>query len=98
MNSHVCFGGKLSVVDGAGDAMSDKSIDPIHDGFSVLPDIANWTWVSIHYWAGVDVDDLPHLKRWMALMAAKPACQKGILVPEPFEPEKTVAMAKKIVK
>ncbi len=63
-----------------------------------IADIANWAWVRIHDWAGVNVDDLPHLKRWIALMAGKPACQRGILVPEPFEPEQTVAMAKKIVK
>jgi glutathione S-transferase len=66
------------------------------DDYSIA-DIANWSWVSIHYWAGVEVDDLPNLKRWMALMAAKPACQKGILIPEPFEPEATLSMAKKIV-
>ncbi len=63
-----------------------------------IADIANWAWVSIHDWAGVAVDDLPHLQRWMAVMAAKPSCQKGILIPEPFEPEKTLSMAKKIVK
>jgi len=63
-----------------------------------IADIANWAWVRIHDWAGVNVDDLPHLKRWIALMAGKPACQRGILVPEPFEPEQTIAMAKKIVK
>ena len=62
-----------------------------------LADIANWAWVSIHWWAGVDIDDLPNLKRWMALLAARPACQKGVLIPEPFKPEDTLAMAKKIV-
>ena len=62
-----------------------------------LADIANWAWVSIHWWAGVDIDDLPNLKRWMALLAARPACQRGVLIPEPFKPEDTLAMAKKIV-
>lgn len=66
------------------------------DDYSIA-DIANWAWVSIHWWAGVNVDDLPNLKRWMAAIAARPTCQKGIVVPEPFEPEATLAMAKKIV-
>ncbi|MEZ5898272.1 MAG: glutathione S-transferase family protein [Hyphomicrobium sp.] len=66
------------------------------DDYSIA-DIANWAWVRIHYWAGVEIDDLPNLKRWMDVMAAKPACQKGILVPEPFNPEDTLTMAKKIV-
>ncbi|MEQ1717026.1 MAG: glutathione S-transferase N-terminal domain-containing protein [Hyphomicrobium sp.] len=66
------------------------------DDYSIA-DIANWSWVSIHDWAGVSVDELPNLQRWMAIMAAKPACQKGILIPEPFEPEATLAMAKKII-
>lgn len=49
-----------------------------------LADIANYSWVSLHYWAGVDVDDLPHLKRWMEAVKARPAVQKGIVIPEPI--------------
>jgi GST-like protein len=36
-----------------------------------------------HDWSGVSVDGLPHLQRWMAAMAERPACQKGVLVPPP---------------
>lgn len=67
------------------------------DDYSIA-DIANWAWVRLHDWAGVTVDDLPNLQRWMAVMAAKPACQKGVDVPEPFEPERSLSDAKKIVK
>ena len=63
-----------------------------------IADIAHWAWVRLHYWAGVSVDDLPNLQRWMAVLAARPACQKGIIVPEPFEPERSLGDAKKIVK
>ena len=66
------------------------------DDYSI-PDIAHWAWVRLHDWAGVSVDDLPNLQRWMAVLAARPACQKG-LVPEPFEPERYLSDAKKIVK
>ena len=51
----------------------------------------------IHAWAGVEVDDLPHLRRWMDQMAARPACQRGVVIPEPFEADDVIKYAKKIV-
>lgn len=66
------------------------------DDYSIA-DIANYSWVSIHWWAGVDIDDLPNLKRWMEKIAARPAVQKGVSVPGKFEPEESLAMAKNIV-
>ena len=47
-----------------------------------IADIATYPWVRIHDWAGVSVDGLPHLQRWMAAIAARPAVQRGLLVPE----------------
>ncbi len=52
------------------------------DTYSIA-DIASWAWVRTHEWSGASVDGLAHLQRWMAAMAARPACQKGILVPPP---------------
>ncbi|MGQ0696939.1 MAG: glutathione S-transferase family protein [Panacagrimonas sp.] len=49
-----------------------------------IADMANWSWVSLHFWAGVEVDDLPHLSRWMKTIAARPAVQRGIAIPEPI--------------
>lgn len=46
-----------------------------------IADIANWAWVRTHRWSGVDIDDLPHLQRWLATIRARPAVQKGILMP-----------------
>jgi len=46
-----------------------------------IADIANWAWVRTHRWSGVDVEDLPHLKRWLAVIRARPAVQKGIASP-----------------
>jgi GST-like protein len=46
-----------------------------------IADIANWAWVRTHKWSGVEVDDLPHLKRWLAAIRARPAVQAGILKP-----------------
>ncbi|MFN8543610.1 MAG: glutathione S-transferase family protein [Candidatus Binatia bacterium] len=50
------------------------------DEYSIA-DIATWPWVRIHKWAGVEIDDLPHLKRWVDAMYARPAVQAGIQVP-----------------
>ena len=62
-----------------------------------IADIAHWSWVRIHGWAGVEVDDLPHLRRWIDTLAARPACQRGVQVPEPFEADDVLQYAKKIL-
>lgn len=46
-----------------------------------IADIANWAWVRTHRWSGVDIDDLPHLRRWRDAIRARPAVQRGIEVP-----------------
>ena len=50
-----------------------------------IADIANWSWVSLHFWAGVVVNDLPHLTRWMEKIRSRPAVQRGIAIPEPIQ-------------
>lgn len=46
-----------------------------------IADIANWAWVRTHRWSGVAIEDLPHLKRWLDTIRARPAVQKGIIMP-----------------
>jgi GSH-dependent disulfide-bond oxidoreductase len=46
-----------------------------------IADIATWPWVRTHKWSGIRIEGLENLKRWMAAMAARPACQKGVEVP-----------------
>jgi glutathione S-transferase/GST-like protein len=46
-----------------------------------IADMANFAWVRTHRWSGVEVDDLPHLQRWLAAIRARPAVQKGIEMP-----------------
>ena len=46
-----------------------------------IADIANWAWVRTHRWSGVEMDDLPHLKRWRDAIRARPAVQRGIEQP-----------------
>jgi glutathione S-transferase/GST-like protein len=46
-----------------------------------IADIANWAWVRTYRWSGVDTSGFEHLTRWKALLASRPACQRGIEVP-----------------
>ena len=46
-----------------------------------IADIANWAWVRTHKWSGVALDGLPHLQRWVEAIKARPAVQKGLLMP-----------------
>ncbi|MCB1916309.1 MAG: glutathione S-transferase N-terminal domain-containing protein [Rhodocyclaceae bacterium] len=46
-----------------------------------IADIANWAWVRTHRWSGVEVDDMPHLARWIGAVRARPAVQRGIVRP-----------------
>jgi glutathione S-transferase/GST-like protein len=47
-----------------------------------IADIANWCWVRTAKWSGIDTEGLPHLLRWKAAIAARPAAQRGTMVPE----------------
>ena len=53
-----------------------------------IADIATWPWVRIHDWAGVSVEGLPHLQRWLAAIAQRPAAQRGLDVPFPQKNDK----------
>jgi len=58
--------------------------------------------VRIYEWSGVKIDGLANLQAWIARMEARPACQRGIAVPEPLvlkdkDTEETVKMAQKIL-
>lgn len=46
-----------------------------------IADIATYPWVRIHEWAGVDLDGLPAVQRWLAAIGARPAVQRGLAVP-----------------
>lgn len=46
-----------------------------------IADIANWCWVRTAKWSGIETEDLPHLQRWTAAIAARPAAGRGIMVP-----------------
>lgn len=64
-----------------------------------IADIATWPWVKIHEWSGIDVSGLPNLQRWLELVASRPACQKGLLIPpsEDISDEEKAARIRKMV-
>jgi glutathione S-transferase/GST-like protein len=62
-----------------------------------IADIANWCWARSYKWSGVAIDDFPHLKRWIAQIAERPAAIKGIDVPERMDRDKLIEGVKKIL-
>lgn len=48
-----------------------------------IADIAHFAWVRTHAWSGVTLEGVPHLERWVETIAARPAVQRGVLVPSP---------------
>ena len=46
-----------------------------------IADMANWSWVRTHRWSGASVEGLTHLDRWLHMVGARDAVQRGIKVP-----------------
>ena len=57
-----------------------KENEYLADDFSIA-DIATWPWVRRHRWAGIEIEKLFNLRRWMENLENRPAFQKGIEVP-----------------
>jgi GSH-dependent disulfide-bond oxidoreductase len=66
-----------------------------------IADMAAWPWIATHEWSGVEVDGLEHLQRWLGAVGARPAVQRGMNVPKPWNPrpdvEKFVSAARKML-
>ncbi|OOQ81558.1 Disulfide-bond oxidoreductase YfcG [Penicillium brasilianum] len=66
----------------------DKHLATSKSGYLVgdhvtIADISHWGWVAAAGWAGVNIDEFPHVKAWEERMAARPALEKGRHVPNP---------------
>ena len=57
-----------------------KENEYLADDFSIA-DIATWPWVRRHQWAGVEIEKLYNLRRWVENLENRPAFQTGIEVP-----------------
>ena len=65
----------------------DRQLEGRHflcDEYSIA-DIANWSWVRIHFWGGSNIEGLNNLQAWLDRLEARPACQRGITVPNPVD-------------
>jgi glutathione S-transferase len=47
-----------------------------------IADIANWSWIRSHRWARVPTEGLTYLERWMEQLRSRPACNRGLNIPE----------------
>ncbi|GMH43659.1 hypothetical protein BSKO_11581 [Bryopsis sp. KO-2023] len=52
-------------------------------GKYTIADIANYSWVVIHFWAGVTLEEFPKLKDWVDRISERKAVNTGMDVPEP---------------
>jgi GSH-dependent disulfide-bond oxidoreductase len=50
-----------------------------------IADIAMWPWVNGYSWSGVTIDGLDNIRRWLDLVASRPAVQRGRAVPPPTD-------------
>ncbi len=50
-----------------------------------IADIATWPWISRFAWQGIDLARFPDACRWYRAIAARPAVQRGFVVPNPAE-------------
>lgn len=52
----------------------------VGDKYSIA-DIANYSWVNVSYFAGVDLEKFPNLNKWWQRISERPAVKKGVAVP-----------------
>ena len=55
-----------------------------------IADIATFPWVRIHDWAGVSIEGLDNLQRWIGRIEARAAVQLGLRVPGPNKDEENL--------
>lgn len=52
-----------------------------------IADMATYPWVSAYEWAGVSVEGLEHLQRWLEAVGQREAVQKGMQTPPSQQPK-----------
>jgi len=62
-----------------------SQVEYLAGGYSIA-DMATLPWAARHPWQGLSLSDFPNVKRWYDAQAARPAVQKGMLVPEGLPP------------
>lgn len=58
----------------------DYLVGPGRGKYSIA-DIANFGWVNVAYFGGIDLSKFPNLEKWWKRIEERPAVQKGLAVP-----------------
>ncbi|PSK51621.1 hypothetical protein B9Z65_2888 [Elsinoe australis] len=54
-------------------------------GKYTIADVASFSWVEWHQWAGVPLEKFPKIQKWKREIEARPATERGLNVPDKFE-------------
>ncbi len=71
---------------------------PFLAGEYSIADVATYPWVRGHEWAGVSLEGLPNLQRWLAEVGSRPAVQRGMDVPHPENAQSAEERLKAVTK
>ena len=77
------------------DRLADREF--LVDEFSIA-DIANWCWARTHAWSGIEVEELENLRRWIEVIQNRPACFKGVSVPDKIDAVTLAAGGRELIK
>lgn len=54
-------------------------------GKYTVADLACFSWIEWHRWAGVELDKFSRTRKWKSEIEKRPATEKGLNVPDKFE-------------
>lgn len=52
---------------------------------ATIADITSWGWVASYFWSGLDIEEFPHLKKWLYKCLERPGFEAGRHVPTPHK-------------
>ena len=61
-----------------------------------IADIAHYPWIKLADWAGINIDDYEHIKRWLEQLDARATFSKGMNVPEDISDSDLLKLGKTI--
>ncbi len=83
----------LSMIDSRLAEQAEKKIEGgpwmVGDRMSIA-DIASFSWVNVLEYIDLDPSEWKHVKDWLDRINARPAVQRGLSVPDPFDKQKMI--------
>jgi len=61
-----------------------------------IADIAHYPWIKLADWAGINIEEYEHIKRWLKKLDAREAFAKGMNVPEDISDSDLLKLGKTI--